>query len=46
MYEKGELKIEGKTKKIFEVRKNKGLVVIENKDDITKNDDPSATKVM
>jgi len=46
MLKMGNLLTEGKTKKVFEVVGNPDLVIIENKDDITKNDDPSKTKVM
>lgn len=44
--EKGKLLNEGKTKRVFEVVGKTSLVIIENKDDITKNDDPSQTKKM
>jgi len=37
---------EGKTKEIFEVVGDPELVIIKNKNDITKNDDPSQTKKM
>lgn len=38
--------VDGKTKVIHKAEDVPGLVVITSKDDITKNDDPSATKVM
>jgi phosphoribosylaminoimidazole-succinocarboxamide synthase len=37
---------EGKTKKFFSDVAYPGFVVIQNKDDITKNDDPAQTKIM
>ncbi len=37
---------EGKTKKFFSDDGYPGFVVIENKDDITKNDDPTKTQIM
>jgi len=37
---------EGKTKTIWQSPDKPGDVIIENKDDITKNDDPSATETM
>ena len=37
---------EGKTKRVLSVEGNSDLVVIENKDDITKNDDPKQTRVI
>lgn len=40
----GRLLHEGKTKKVYWA--GPGLVILENKDDITKNDDPSQTKVI
>ncbi|MBU1290139.1 AIR carboxylase family protein [Patescibacteria group bacterium] len=43
-YEKGSLLNEGKTKKIWGVRDNPDIVIIENKKDITAFDDPSFTK--
>lgn len=43
---KGKLLNEGKTKRVFEVVGNPDLVIIENKDDITKNDDPTQTRKM
>jgi phosphoribosylaminoimidazole carboxylase/phosphoribosylaminoimidazole-succinocarboxamide synthase len=43
--EKGKLLCKGKTKEIYEVLGREGMVIIRNKDDITKNDDPDATKV-
>lgn len=43
-FTKGELLNEGKTKKIFNITGNSDFVLIENKDDITKYDDPSLTK--
>jgi len=42
----GKLLNEGKTKKVYGVVKNDDLVIIENKDDITKNDDPTQTRKM
>lgn len=44
--QKGEILNKGKTKVIWSVNDNPDLVIVENKDDITKNDDPSQTKVM
>lgn len=44
--EKGILIAEGKTKVIHEVAGKPGSCVIQSKDDITKNDDPTATKFM
>lgn len=43
---KGNLLIEGKTKRVYEVVGKPNLVIIENKDDITKNDDPTQTRKM
>jgi phosphoribosylaminoimidazole-succinocarboxamide synthase len=43
---KDEIFNEGKTKRVWSVEDSPGYVIIENKDDITKNDDPSQTKVM
>jgi len=43
---KGEICNEGKTKRVWFVEGESGLVIIENKDDITKNDDSSQTKVI
>ncbi|MFW5702198.1 MAG: phosphoribosylaminoimidazolesuccinocarboxamide synthase, partial [Bacteroidota bacterium] len=43
-YKKGALIIEGKTKILFEAEGTNNLVVVENKADITKFDDPSQTK--
>lgn len=37
---------EGKTKIIYELENEPGLVLIKSKDDITKNDDPSQTRTM
>jgi phosphoribosylaminoimidazole carboxylase/phosphoribosylaminoimidazole-succinocarboxamide synthase len=37
---------EGKTKKIYRVKGNPNLVILKNKDDITKNDDPTQTRKM
>jgi phosphoribosylaminoimidazole-succinocarboxamide synthase len=37
---------EGKTKKIYRVKGNPNLVIIKNKNDITKNDDPTQTREM
>ena len=37
---------EGKTKKILRIEEKPGFVVIQNKNDITKNDDSSQTQVM
>jgi len=44
MYEKGELLIEGKTKRIFTEKTRQDTVIIENKDDITAFDDSEFTK--
>lgn len=38
--------VEGKTKKVYRVEGNPNLVIIKNKNDITKNDDPAQTKKM
>lgn len=43
---KGKLLNEGKTKKVYEVVGNEDLVIIENKNVITKNDDPTQTRKM
>lgn len=43
---KGKILIEGKTKIISLDEENSGMVIIGNKDDITKNDNPDETKVM
>jgi phosphoribosylaminoimidazole-succinocarboxamide synthase len=45
-FKKGELLYEGKTKKVFLVVGHPNLVIIQSKDEITKNDDSSQTKVM
>jgi len=45
-YKKGKLLYEGKTKRIYEVMGYPHFVIIENKDDITKNDDPNQTRKM
>jgi phosphoribosylaminoimidazole-succinocarboxamide synthase len=45
-FKKGKILHEGKTKKVFEVINHPDLVIIQNKDDITKNDDPSQTRAM
>ena len=45
-YKKGKLLYEGKTKRIYEVIGYPDLVIVENKDDITKNDDPAQTRKM
>ncbi|MFH1298435.1 MAG: phosphoribosylaminoimidazolesuccinocarboxamide synthase [Patescibacteria group bacterium] len=37
---------EGKTKRLYQVESDERLVIVESKDDITKNDDPSQTKLM
>ena len=42
----GKLLAEGKTKRIYEAIGKEGFVIIESKDDITKNDDPSQTKFL
>lgn len=42
----GKLLKEGKTKKVWEVSGKKGLVVLENKDTITKFDDPEQTQIL
>ncbi|MDD5569249.1 MAG: phosphoribosylaminoimidazolesuccinocarboxamide synthase [Candidatus Pacebacteria bacterium] len=46
MYEKGSLKTEGKTKRVYAVKGCPDVVIIENKDDITKYDDPALTRKM
>jgi phosphoribosylaminoimidazole carboxylase/phosphoribosylaminoimidazole-succinocarboxamide synthase len=43
---KGKKIASGKTKDIYEVDGDPSLVILENKDDITKNDDPDQTMVM
>ncbi len=43
-HKKGELSAEGKTKKIWKVVGDDGLVVVEQKDAITAHDDPEFTK--
>ena len=45
-FTKEKLLHEGKTKEVFTVVGHPDLVIIKNKNDITKNDDPSQTKVM
>ena len=47
-YQKGKVLAEGKTKRLYRVEGEdyERLVVVESKDDITKNDDPSQTKLM
>ena len=37
---------EGKTKRIWSVKGESSWVIVENKNDITKNDDPAQTKIM
>jgi len=44
--EKGKIVAQGKTKILHEVVGNENLIIIENKDEITKNDDKSLTKTM
>jgi len=44
--EKGEVIAQGKTKVLYEVVGNQNMVIIQNKDEITKNDDKSLTKTM
>ena len=46
MWNKGPLLREGKTKRIYQVEGKSDLVIIENKDDITKFDNKSLTKTM
>jgi phosphoribosylaminoimidazole-succinocarboxamide synthase len=46
LYKKGKLLNEGKTKRVYEVVGNDKLVIIQNKDDITKKNDPKQTKTM
>jgi len=46
LYKKGKLLSEGKTKRVYEVVGNDKLVIIQNKDDITKKNDPTLTKEM
>lgn len=41
---KGQLVREGKTKEIWEVQGNEGLVIVENKSDITADNDPEKTR--
>lgn len=43
---KGTVVMEGKTKIGFAVEGEPGMLIIENKDAITKNDDPSQTRIM
>jgi len=43
---KGKLIAEGKTKKLYQAKGNVRLLIVKSKDDITKNDDPSQTRVM
>ncbi len=43
---KGRRLHEGKTKKVWAVKGDSNLVIIRNKDAITKNDDPSQTEIM
>ena len=43
-YEKAELVTEGKTKKLWGVKGDDNLLIVENKADITAFDDPSKTK--
>lgn len=45
-FEKGNMISAGKTKEIYEVKGNPTLVIIQNKDDITKFDDPDQTRIM
>ena len=44
--EKGKIVAQGKTKILYEVVGSDSLIIIENKDEITKNDDKSLTKTM
>lgn len=44
IFEKGEMITEGKTKKIFSVISDPGLVIVENKSAITAMDDPGLTR--
>lgn len=44
IYRRGRLSTEGKTKKIWRVLGHKGLVIVEQKNTITKFDDPKKTK--
>lgn len=46
MYRKGAKLTEGKTKIIYKVLGYPDLVIVENKPDITKNDDPAQTRIM
>lgn len=46
LFKKGKLLNEGKTKEVYEVVGKNDLVIIKNKDDITKNDDPKQTRKM
>ncbi len=43
---KGKLLAEGKTKRVYEAEGSDDFVVIESKDEITKNDDPSQTRLL
>ncbi|MEK7578779.1 MAG: phosphoribosylaminoimidazolesuccinocarboxamide synthase [Patescibacteria group bacterium] len=43
---KSQLLAEGKTKRLYRTEEDEHLLIIESKDDITKNDDPSQTKLM
>jgi len=44
--QRGELLAEGKTKRLYQVEGDDSFVIVESKDDITKNDDPSQTRQM
>ena len=44
--EKGTILANGKTKRIWNVTDNPSFVIVENKSDITKNDNPNETQVM
>jgi len=46
MLEKGKIIAQGKTKVLYEVVSNPEKVIIQNKDEITKNDDKSLTQTM
>jgi len=47
-YKKGKIVAKGKTKILYEIeeQEHSGMLIVENKNDITKNDDPSLTQVM
>ncbi|MEA1926069.1 MAG: phosphoribosylaminoimidazolesuccinocarboxamide synthase, partial [Patescibacteria group bacterium] len=44
--EKGAVLTEGKTKRLYEVKNDEHLLIVESKNDITKNDNPDETRLM